>query len=90
MLGVGFWRRKAIYLKGTAQALTDKHDGHVPATLVELCALPGVGMKMAQITMAVAHKVSMGTAALACLLAVRTSPSYLVSVSTAAYGSRGG
>eukprot|EP00045_Choanoeca_perplexa_P004950 m.42003 g.42003 ORF g.42003 m.42003 type:complete len:286 (+) comp12847_c0_seq1:82-939(+) len=58
--GVGFWRRKATYLKVTSQALVDNHDGCVPASLKELCQLPGVGMKMAQITMAVAHKKPVG------------------------------
>jgi endonuclease-3 len=54
---VGFWRRKAFYLRSTAQLLLKEHGGEVPSTIEALVRLPGVGMKMAQICMAVAHKV---------------------------------
>jgi endonuclease-3 len=47
---VGFWRRKAEYIQEAAAALL-KRDGEdkgdVPKTLDELCALKGVGPKMA-------------------------------------------
>ncbi|KAK7438436.1 alpha,alpha-trehalase nth1 [Stygiomarasmius scandens] len=44
---VGFWRRKTQYIKQTAIQLRDNHDSDVPKTVDELCALPGVGPKMA-------------------------------------------
>ena len=53
---VGFWRRKAGYLKNTAQKLRDDFDSDVPKTVDELCSLPGVGPKMAFLTLQVAWK----------------------------------
>eukprot|EP00055_Hartaetosiga_balthica_P005548 m.16438 g.16438 ORF g.16438 m.16438 type:complete len:440 (+) comp4617_c0_seq1:116-1435(+) len=54
--GVGFWRRKATYLKKTADILADKFDGDIPKDIKGLVSLPGVGMKMATIAMSVANK----------------------------------
>ncbi|KAF9032974.1 DNA glycosylase [Panaeolus papilionaceus] len=51
---VGFWRRKTTYLKQSAIMLRDKFDGDIPKTVDELCALPGVGPKMAFLTLQVA------------------------------------
>lgn len=53
---VGFWRRKARYLIDTCRILKADYGGDIPQTLPGLCALPGVGMKMATIAMAVANK----------------------------------
>ena len=53
---VGFWRRKAGYLKNTAQKLRDDFDSDVPKTVDELCSLPGVGPKMAFLTLQTAWK----------------------------------
>ncbi|EDQ92333.1 uncharacterized protein MONBRDRAFT_2386, partial [Monosiga brevicollis MX1] len=58
--GVGFWRRKGEYIHKTAKILLAEHNGDVPATIAELVKLPGVGMKMAQIAMAVAHNTVTG------------------------------
>lgn len=44
---VGFWRRKTGYLKSAARILTADFQGDVPRTVDELCSLPGVGPKMA-------------------------------------------
>ncbi|KAF7964664.1 hypothetical protein HWV62_10667 [Athelia sp. TMB] len=51
---VGFWRRKAQYLKRTAEDLRDKFQSDVPQTVNELCSLPGVGPKMAFLALQVA------------------------------------
>lgn len=48
---VGFFRRKAIYLKKAAQILKDKYEGDIPRTIKDLCELPGVGPKMAHLCM---------------------------------------
>ncbi|CAF4877537.1 unnamed protein product, partial [Rotaria sp. Silwood1] len=44
---VGFWRRKAQYIKDTCQILRDTYNDDIPNTIETLCALPGVGPKMA-------------------------------------------
>lgn len=48
--GLGPQKAKAIV--GLSQILMEKHGGHVPTTLEELEALPGVGHKTAQVVMA--------------------------------------
>ena len=48
---VGFHNKKVQYLKRTAQQLTTLHNGHVPDSLDALVALPGVGPKMAHLTL---------------------------------------
>lgn len=48
---VGFYRRKAIYLKRVAEILHNKYGGDIPDTLEGLCDLPGVGPKMAHLCM---------------------------------------
>lgn len=57
---VGFHNRKATYLSQTAQILLSKYHGDIPATIPELCDLPGVGPKMAYLTMQVAWKQNTG------------------------------
>ncbi|KAJ1310519.1 hypothetical protein OPQ81_007250 [Rhizoctonia solani] len=57
---VGFWRRKAEYIQGAAKILREKHDSDVPKTVDELCALPGVGPKMAFLTLQVAWNINVG------------------------------
>lgn len=51
---VGFFRRKAEYLKKTAQILKRDYSGDIPRTLEDLIKLPGVGPKMAHLAMKVA------------------------------------
>lgn len=53
---VGFWRRKTGYLKNTAQKLRDEFGSDVPKTVDKLCSLPGVGPKMAFLTLQTAWK----------------------------------
>jgi len=51
----GFFRMKARALRRFAAALIEQHDGHVPNTMDELLALPGVGPKIAGVIMTAAH-----------------------------------
>ncbi|KAI9730854.1 MAG: Endonuclease III-like protein 1 [Cirrosporium novae-zelandiae] len=51
---VGFHNNKAKYIKKTAVILRDKHGGDVPNNAKELIALPGVGPKMAYLTLGAA------------------------------------
>lgn len=47
---VGFWRRKTEYIQDAAQKLLEQEGemkGDVPDTIEGLCALKGVGPKMA-------------------------------------------
>lgn len=48
---VGFHTRKASYLKKAAEILRDEFDGEIPNTLEGLIRLPGVGPKMAFLTL---------------------------------------
>jgi len=45
----GFFRNKTTSLIKLGQALVERHDGEVPATLAELVTLPGVGRKTANV-----------------------------------------
>jgi endonuclease-3 len=45
----GFYRNKASSLIGLGQALVERFDGEVPATMDELVTLPGVGRKTANV-----------------------------------------
>jgi endonuclease-3 len=45
----GFYKSKAKHLTACAQAIMDRHGGHVPKTMEELTALPGVGRKTANV-----------------------------------------
>lgn len=50
---VGFFRAKAHHLKTLPAVLQEKFGGVLPQTVEELCALPGVGRKTANLTVAV-------------------------------------
>lgn len=45
----GFYKNKTKSLRGMAAAVTERHDGEIPATLAELVKLPGVGRKTANV-----------------------------------------
>ena len=47
----GFFRMKAKHLLGMARALVERHGGEVPRTMPELCALPGVARKTANVVL---------------------------------------
>ncbi|SMQ45981.1 unnamed protein product [Zymoseptoria tritici ST99CH_3D7] len=48
---VGFHNNKTKYIKATAELLRDKWNGDIPETIEGLVSLPGVGPKMAYLTM---------------------------------------
>jgi len=50
---VGFYRDKARHLKELPKVLKEKFGGVLPKTVEELCELPGVGRKTANLTVAV-------------------------------------
>jgi endonuclease-3 len=47
----GFYRNKAKAIVGMARAVVSNHGGHVPQTMEELCALPGVARKTANVVL---------------------------------------
>uniref|UniRef100_A0A914GX72 Endonuclease III homolog n=1 Tax=Globodera rostochiensis TaxID=31243 RepID=A0A914GX72_GLORO len=51
---VGFYRRKAQYLKRVALILRDEYGGDIPNTFESLCSLPGVGPKMSNLALQIA------------------------------------
>ena len=51
---VGFYKRKAGYLKRATEMLMDKYNGDIPDTIEELVKLPGVGPKMGYLALKVA------------------------------------
>jgi A/G-specific adenine glycosylase len=53
--GLGY-NRRAINLHRCAVAVVEHHDGSLPATLVDLLALPGVGPYTARAVLAFAHE----------------------------------
>lgn len=48
---VSFYKRKAIYIKKTAETLRENYGDDIPRTVDDLCGLMGVGPKMAYICM---------------------------------------
>ena len=50
---VGFYHAKARHLKALPRVLKERFGGVLPKTVEELCALPGVGRKTANLTVAV-------------------------------------
>ena len=51
---VGFWKKKAGYIKKATVICHEQYADDIPSTVEELVKLPGVGPKMAHITMNVA------------------------------------
>src|ERR1700693_4611434 len=45
----GFYRSKTKSILGAMRAIVGEHGGKVPDTMEELCALPGVGRKTANV-----------------------------------------
>jgi len=56
----GFFRNKTKSIIGMAQALVEKHDGEVPASMDALTALPGVGRKTANVVLGNAFRIDAG------------------------------
>jgi endonuclease III len=54
-------QKKASYIKRTAAVLIEKFDGDIPKTVEEMCKdLPGVGQKMAVLTVNIAWNTTVG------------------------------
>ncbi|VDM56782.1 unnamed protein product [Angiostrongylus costaricensis] len=51
---VGFYKKKAVFIKKVAEILKEKYHGDVPDSVEGLCSLPGVGPKMAHLVMQIA------------------------------------
>ncbi|KAM9965853.1 hypothetical protein ACTFIR_006032 [Dictyostelium discoideum] len=51
---VGFYKRKAIYLKKIAEILKNKYNGDIPPTFKEIEQLPGIGPKMTNLIVQIA------------------------------------
>ena len=47
----GFFRQKTKSLLGMADAVVERHEGKIPATMKELVKLPGVGRKTANVVL---------------------------------------
>jgi endonuclease-3 len=56
----GFYRNKAKSILGTARVIVQHHHGEVPASMVALCALPGVGRKTANVVLGEAFHAAEG------------------------------
>ena len=52
---VGFHNKKAEYIKKATQIIHEKHGGRVPDNYKDLVALPGVGPKMAHLSLQHSH-----------------------------------
>ena len=57
---VGFHTRKASFIKRTAAILHEHYGDDIPDSIAGLCSLPGVGPKMAYLTMQVAWHRAVG------------------------------
>lgn len=57
---VSFYKRKVQYIKKTSQILKDEYEYDIPDNVKDLMKLPGVGPKMAYITMSCAWKSTVG------------------------------
>ncbi|CAH2059916.1 unnamed protein product [Thlaspi arvense] len=51
---VGFYTRKATYMKKIAKICLEKYNGDIPSSLDDLLALPGIGPKMAHLILHIA------------------------------------
>ncbi|KAF1742679.1 hypothetical protein MXB_821 [Myxobolus squamalis] len=51
---VGFYKKKCAFIKKVAEILRDSYDSDIPNNVEEIKKLPGVGPKVAYITMNVA------------------------------------
>ncbi|KAF9168988.1 DNA N-glycosylase and apurinic/apyrimidinic (AP) lyase [Mortierella sp. AD011] len=57
---VGFHNKKTIFMKQIAEICKTQYNGDIPGTPEDLIALPGVGPKMAYLTLQVAWKKNLG------------------------------
>lgn len=54
---IGLYHNKAKHLKETAEIISQKYDGEIPASKKELMKLPGVGEKTANVVLAEGFKI---------------------------------
>ncbi|MSR66474.1 MAG: endonuclease III [Pedosphaera sp.] len=57
---IGLYRNKAKNIQATCRILIEQHSGHVPRTMEELVALPGVGRKTANVVLSNAYDIHVG------------------------------
>ncbi|KAJ2848025.1 alpha,alpha-trehalase nth1, partial [Coemansia erecta] len=57
---VGFWQRKANYIKEAARTCLEQYNSDIPRTVPQLLSLPGVGPKMAYLAMHAAWQDTQG------------------------------
>jgi endonuclease-3 len=57
---IGLYRNKAKNIQACCQALVEKHDGKVPASMEELVQLGGVGRKTANVVLGNAFDINVG------------------------------
>ncbi|KAG0243453.1 DNA glycosylase [Mortierella sp. GBAus27b] len=57
---VGFHNKKTVFMKQVAEICKTKYNGDIPGTAEELIALPGVGPKMAYLTLQCAWNKNLG------------------------------
>jgi endonuclease-3 len=62
ILSSGFYRMKAKHLIEMARACVERHGGEVPRTMAELCELPGVARKTANVVLGEAMGIEEGIA----------------------------
>ena len=60
ILSSGFYRMKAKHLIEMARACVERHGGEIPRTMEELCALPGVARKTANVVLGEAMGIQAG------------------------------
>ena len=56
----GFFRNKAKHIIGMSQAVVTRHGGEIPRTMEELCGLPGVARKTANVVLGSAMGLDVG------------------------------
>jgi endonuclease-3 len=56
----GYYRVKAGYIIAMARAVVERHGGEIPRTMDELCALPGVARKTANVVLGEAMGIDAG------------------------------
>jgi endonuclease III len=56
----GFFRNKSKSLIGASRAIVERHRGQVPRTMDELCALPGVARKTANVVLGTSFGLAVG------------------------------
>src|SRR6266850_1104051 len=56
----GFYRNKTKAIRGAARAIVERFGGEVPRTMEELCTLPGVARKTANVVLGTAFGIGVG------------------------------